>query len=111
MNEKPIHILVSDLGASIAAFRLSRNLRQSDIARKAGISRGAVSRLENGDGGTIDSLIRILRALDLDDRLSALVPDATVSPLDPGAADEARQRARPTPKEDQSDAPWTWAES
>jgi transcriptional regulator with XRE-family HTH domain len=109
MNAKPVHILIKDLGESIAAYRLTRNLRQADIARMAGISRGAVSRLENGEGGTIDSLVRILRALNLDDRLTTLVPDTTINPLDPAATDEPRQRARPA-QEDQTDTPWTWGE-
>ena len=107
---KPVAILAKDLGTSLAAYRLSRNLRQDDIATQAGVSRGVIVRLEAGQGGTLDSLIRILKAMGLEERLSALVPDATLRPLDPGNRTDLRQRARLASDVDDNDEPWTWSE-
>ncbi len=106
---KPITVLTKDLGSSIASYRLSRNLRQDDVATQAGVSRGVVARLEAGEGGTIDSLIRVLKALGLGDRLSALVPDTTISPLAQRGLGDQRQRARPAQSADGNE-PWTWGE-
>ncbi|WP_417261768.1 helix-turn-helix domain-containing protein [Celeribacter sp.] len=109
-NSKPIGILAKDLGERLARFRLSRNLRQVDLAEQSGISRGAIVRIEAGEGGTIDSLLRILQALGLEDRVEMLLPDARLSPLDPRSEIGPRQRAR-TPSADEPAAePWNWGE-
>ncbi|WP_106753533.1 helix-turn-helix domain-containing protein [Pannonibacter carbonis] len=106
---RPVAVLTKDLGASLASHRLSRNLRQDDVAAQAGVSRGVVARLEAGEGGTIDSLIRVLKALGLEDRISVLVPVATLSPLDPRGRGDQRQRARPASGAEE-DEPWSWGE-
>lgn len=105
--DKPIAVLARDLGDRIAAFRLSRNIRQEDVAREAGISRGAVARIEAG-GGTIDTLLRVIKALGIEDRIEMLVPDARMSPLDPKSGVEPRLRARPSTDESPNNAPWSW---
>ncbi len=107
---KPVTILAKDLGASLAAYRLSRNLRQGDVAAQAGVSRGVVARLETGEGGTLDSLIRVLKAMGLEERIDTLVPQARLSPLDPRSAGEPRQRARPSSDDDDDDDTWRWKE-
>jgi transcriptional regulator with XRE-family HTH domain len=55
------------VGRAVQAVRLSRNLRQSDVAARAGVSRQAVSRLERGlvDGMTVATLRAVGRALDM----------------------------------------------
>src|SRR3546814_4798720 len=61
---RPLSVLLSDLGKQIEAYRISRNLKQAELAEMAGISRSTLARLEAGNGGTIDSLARIMRALE-----------------------------------------------
>ncbi|MDM7947574.1 MAG: helix-turn-helix transcriptional regulator [Oceanibaculum nanhaiense] len=109
IHRKPAHVLARELGARMAAYRLSRNLRQEDVAREAGISRGALVRIEGGAGGSIDSLIRIMQALGIEDRLEYLAPDGRRSPLDTKKAPGPRQRARPRPPDDDSE-PWRWGD-
>jgi len=110
MKDVPVAFRIEDLGQRIAKYRLSRNLRQNDVAATAGVSRGVLTRLESGKGGTIDSLVRVLKALDMDDRILNIVPDATMSPLDPRAAIGSRQRARKPNDENDEIGPRTWAE-
>ena len=56
-----------DLGAAIRLQRKARNLRQVDVARKASVRQAMVSELENGaTAAKLDTLIRVLAALDLD---------------------------------------------
>src|SRR3546814_16619960 len=73
---RPLSVLLSDLGKQIEAYRISRNLKQAELAEMAGISRSTLARLEAGNGGTIDSLARIMRALEIEDRLLDVLPDA-----------------------------------
>ena len=109
-KHKPSAILAKELGARFAAYRLSRNMRQGDVAAQAGVSRGVVARLEAGEGGTIDSLVRVLKAMGLEDRIATLVPDARLSPLDPRSVKGPRQRARPFLGVSEDVEPWTWDE-
>lgn len=100
--------LVDQLGQQVEAYRLSRDLKQADLAKRAGISRSTLIRLEAGKGGTVETLVRVLRALEIDDRLADLLPDATLSPLDPmSETGQRRQRARDRKTDS---APWTWGD-
>jgi len=90
-----------DIGQRLQARRLSRAMRQADLAAKAGVSRTAVQALEAGKGSTLETLIRVLRALDLERALDALAPAATVSPMalleHAGRAPQRARRKRPKP--------------
>lgn len=95
LNEKPLIVLLADLGRQLEAYRISRNLQQIELADLAGIGRSTLARIEAGKGGTIDSLARVLRALGLEERLIQIVPDAQISPLDKRSeTGKARKRVR-----------------
>jgi transcriptional regulator with XRE-family HTH domain len=68
-------------GERIRRLRLRKNFTQDETARRAGLSRRSIFSLENGRGGTIESLVRVLKALDSTDGLSAIAPEAGISPL------------------------------
>tara|TARA_R110002072_G_scaffold71403_9_gene171302 strand:- start:5391 stop:5744 length:354 start_codon:yes stop_codon:yes gene_type:complete len=103
---QPIDQTLETLGIKLEAYRISLGIKQADLAAKAGISRSTLMRLEAGTSGTIDSLVRVLRALGLTDRLADLVPDAALSPLDPmSATGQRRMRVRDHKRDD---APWSW---
>jgi transcriptional regulator with XRE-family HTH domain len=110
--DQPVAIITKDLGERIAAYRLSLNLRQQDVASSIGVARSTVARLEAGEGGTIDTLVRILKALGAEDRIEMLVPDARTRPLDPRRDADQRQRAS-GPDANSSKAQqegWSWGE-
>ena len=79
------------LGAAFEALRLSRNIRQEDLAEQAGIARSTLARLEQEGAATLDTTLRVLEALGLEDRLDLLLPEIKESPLDPKSG--KRQRA------------------
>lgn len=83
--------ILQELGKRLARRRLNRNQTQAALAREAGISRRTVSKAENGYVIDSQSLVRILRALDLLDQLESLIPETRVSPM---ALVEARGRVR-----------------
>lgn len=109
-SSKTVATLVRELGESLAAYRLSRNILQEDVAERAGVSTGVVIRLETGKGGTVDSLVRVVKALGCEDRITGLVPRAAANPLDPRSVKGPRRRARKTRDGDGDGGPWTWSE-
>lgn len=84
MDSSPIKSpdeILADLGERIKQRRLAGGLTQRTLADKAGVSRRAVIELEAGTGSTLQTLARVLKAMDLGDSLSALVPVPRVSPM------------------------------
>ena len=79
--EESLQNLQHDLGYRLRQLRLSRNLDQRTVAEKAGISLRALSKLENGQGSTLETFLRTLRALDYVKGIEILAPEPTVSPL------------------------------
>ena len=69
------------IGEGLRALRLSRNLAQRELADKAGLSLRALHNLEAGAGSTVESLVRVLKALNAADALRLLAPQPKVSPL------------------------------
>lgn len=82
------------IGENIRLLRLQRNLSQQALATQAGVSMTALRHLEAGEGATLGTLIRVVRALDKQDWLHALAPRVTINPLHMTPSLAARQRAR-----------------
>ncbi len=87
----------ADLGRQIRALRLRQNIKQQQLARRAGIALNAVKNLESGRGATLRSLIQVLRVLDRVDWLRALAPPVSISPLQMLGVRAPRQRASRRP--------------
>ena len=85
--------LEAELGAHLRALRLDRNLEQTILAQRAGVSLTALKRLESGRGSTTHTLISILRALGREDWLKTVAPLATINPLTMPKSAEPRRRA------------------
>ena len=87
MNETAIRRTTSEwlqeLGAALRGHRIRAELTQQDLARRPGISLGALTHLESGAGANLTSLVRVVRALGLEDWLGtlALPAEPTVSPI------------------------------
>ena len=96
------------LSERIEEIRLQQNITQSQLSREAGISRSTITRLaQEGKGISLDSFIRILKALQLGSHLKALLPDPEFSPLEQleKGKQRSRQRARAKKKDQKK---WTW---
>lgn len=68
-------------GKQLQELRISKNLDQITTAEKAGISEKTLRNLEAGRGSSVETLVRVLKALDSLDGLSLLAPRSSVSPL------------------------------
>ena len=103
-----------DLGARLQAHRLNQNLSQAELAAATGLARKTITNLETGHGGTLLTLIAVLRGLRLLDQLEAFIPAPGPSPIQlvklagkqrrraTGRRKPADTLAEPVPK------PWTW---
>ena len=95
MNTNPIKSpdeIIADLGDRIKQRRLAGGLTQKTLADKAGVSRRALVQLEGGTGSTLQTLARVLKAMDLDNNLSMLVPVPRVSPMSMLRDNRSRKR-------------------
>ncbi len=92
----------------IEEIRLSRNISQADLAREAGVSRSTITRLARGDGISVDSFVRILKALGLADHLAGLLPNPDVRPVE-RIRMTGSQRQRASRKQKPAQA-WTWGD-
>lgn len=68
-------------GAQIRRARLYEDIDQRTLADTANISPVTLSKLENGQGSTLSTVIKVLRALGREDWLGTLEPIPEVSPL------------------------------
>ena len=82
------------LGERLRRLRLNRNMDQLTTAEKAGISEKALRNLESGRGSTIETLVRVLKALDYLQGIDVLAPEISINPLDLLRKTTVSQRAR-----------------
>ena len=74
--------LLQEVGRRIAFLRRSSRIKQEELAERAGISRYALSRLENGAGGIrLESFLSVLRSLNVLNRMSVVLPRPTLTPI------------------------------
>ena len=69
------------IGQFIQQSRIRQNKSQQQVADAAGINRSTLSQIENGRGGTLLSLIQILRVLDQISFLKVFQVEEKESPL------------------------------
>jgi putative transcriptional regulator len=94
----------------LESIRLSRNITQAQLAEEAGVSPRTIGRLEKGQGVSMDTFIRIMMALSIQQNLEALLPDPTVRPIERvGMGAGERKRARPTKSIDELPT-WSWGD-
>lgn len=81
----PVRRAMAELGEDLATWRRLRNLTINEVSERANVARGVVIKLEAGDGATLESTLRVARALGVLDRLA--------SAIDPYRSDLGRLRS------------------
>ena len=85
------------IGQFIQQSRIRQNKSQQEVADAAGINRSTLSQIENGHGGTLITLIQILRVLDQLPFLKVFQVEEKPSPLYLAKMElKKRKRARKT---------------
>jgi transcriptional regulator with XRE-family HTH domain len=83
------------IGQFIQETRLQQNKTQQQVADSAGINRSTVRQIEKGNGGTLLSLLQILRVLEQLPVLQSFEIEQKISPLQLAKLEQQkRQRAR-----------------
>lgn len=95
-----------EIGARLKALRLRRNVTQKALADATGLSVTAIKGIEAG-GGTLRTLIAVLRELRALDNLQHFIPEITVSPLQL-ARRKGVQRQRATGSRRKNDGDESW---
>jgi transcriptional regulator with XRE-family HTH domain len=105
---------LGELARRIRRARLDRQMTQADLAVAAGVARPTIERFEASGSGQLTTLIRVLRALDLLDRLDAVAPESTIRPIE-ALEGHGRERKRASRRR-KVEAPvppnkaWTWGD-
>ena len=92
--------IIVAVGSYVKHHRLDQNLTQAQVALEAGINRWTLSQLENGEGTTLNSLLSILRALDLLEVFESFRIEKQISPIEM-ARMEHQKRERASGQKDQ----------
>ena len=68
------------IGNRIKQYRVNAGVSQKDLENESGVSVRSISRLEQGASVQLESLIKILSALNLESNIELLIPDQTKRP-------------------------------
>lgn len=68
------------IGERIKQYRINAGISQKDLENESGVSVRSISRLEQGASIQLESLIKILSALNLESNIDLLIPDQTKRP-------------------------------
>lgn len=72
--------LLVEMGVRLAQVRIQLNLTQAELARRAGVGKRTLERLEAGETTQTRTLLRILRELNLLPMLEVLLPEPSARP-------------------------------
>jgi putative transcriptional regulator len=98
------------LSGQLNRIRLSRNFTQTQLAQKSGVAFRTVQRLEGGQSVTLNTFIRIMMALDIQQNLETLLPNPTIRPIERvNTGGSERKRARPV-RTDSENSTWVWGD-
>ena len=89
------HEILQALGQRVRAQRLAQALSQQDLARMAGLSLGALRKLESNGQSSLETVIRVVQALGLVDELEELfvLKRQSIAQMEQAEAADQRQRA------------------
>ncbi len=68
------------VGYRLKQTRLKQNITQQSLAEASGVSLSSLKKIEKGEIGSFDSLLRVIRTLGLLDVLRPLVEEEQLSP-------------------------------
>lgn len=100
------------INEKIRQLRLSRNWTREKLAQEAGVSSRTIANLEEGQGITFNTVIRIMKAFGLQGNLLVLFPDTTIRPME-FVETGGKERKRASGKRKGTEKPtekWKWKE-
>lgn len=101
-------VVLTELIGRIVQRRISLGLTQQDVVERTGISLRTIKRIELGGDAQFSTIIRLLLAYDLTDRLNILVPEPSVSPIQ--FVEQQQKRRKRVSKTAKSKKQWKWGD-
>ncbi|MBP3198602.1 MAG: helix-turn-helix transcriptional regulator [Eubacterium sp.] len=95
-----------ELSERLKLYRINYPMTQKELSDRSGLSVRSISRFENGEDISLSALYKILRALELDNRLDMLVPDLSKRPSAYLESEKKRQRASKKKKSNKESFVW-----
>jgi putative transcriptional regulator len=98
------------LCGQLKRIRLTLNFTQIQLAQESGVAIGTIRRFEEGQSVSLNTFIRIMMALDIQQNLETLLPDPTIRPIERvNTGGSERKRARPL-QSDSKNTSWAWGD-
>lgn len=91
--------VAEELGRRLKGLRLSKNMRQEELAQRAGVSRLTIAHIEKTGRGALDSFIRMAQALGKTSDLSPLF-QSTPKTIADMEKNDSQKRLRASRKND-----------
>lgn len=102
--------VLAELGTRLTQRRIELGLSQAALSEQAGVSKRTVERIESGATSQTATFVRILRVLELLERLDVLIPEVGPRPMDLlKLKGKARTRAS-RKKQASASKPWQWGD-
>lgn len=99
--------ILIEIGARIKALRIEALLSQADLAKKTGVSERTIGNLESGKDVSLSTVIEVLRALGIVQKLDMAIPEQEIHPNQMFRLGKARQRVG---KHKARTADWKWGD-
>ncbi len=96
-----------ELSSRFKQYRISYPMTRAELAEKSMVSVGTIARFENGKDIGLMNLIKLFKALDLEEKLDFILPDPERRPSYYVSDNVRRQRAS---KRKKTDHEWKWGD-
>lgn len=74
--------ILKEIGARIKSRRISRGIKQLELAAESGIGVSTIAKIESGQSVSFLLLVSVMRTLGLLENLDLLVPEQRPSPME-----------------------------
>ena len=74
--------ILSKLGTRLKAYRITRGMKQQELASESGIGISTIAKIESGQSVSFSLFVSVMRTLGLLENLDLLIPEQKPSPLE-----------------------------
>lgn len=100
--------ILKELGQRIKDIRIGQSMTQKEFSVIAGVSFSTITRIENGEGTSMDNLMKVMRVLGLLQNFDLLIPEQELMPDEIFQNKSKRKRVSKAKSTDKSD--WIWGD-
>ena len=86
--------ILDEIGERLMRRRVERDMTQAELAKRAGVGKRTLERLEAGESTQLGTFIKILKELGLVEEFLGAIPEAVPGPMEMLKANGAKPRTR-----------------